>query len=119
MVFAYSDALMVWLGEATSQVRPSGADFATNSLPMMVFAPGLLSVTMDCFHKLASCCAKSRLTTSVPPPGGKGTTTRTGLAVGSCARETVHSEARVRKEKSRLFMGRGLGNISRCEDSFL
>src|SRR5258706_13791489 len=43
-------------------------------------APGRLSTITVCLHCSLSFCAIARATTSVPPPGGNGTTMRTGLS---------------------------------------
>ncbi|MNU02435.1 hypothetical protein D3C72_2461390 [compost metagenome] len=49
------------------------------SVPMMPLAPGRFSTTTDCFSASPSFCEIRRATTSVPPPGGNGTTMRIGL----------------------------------------
>src|SRR5712664_2771847 len=46
---------------------------------------GRLSTTKLCLRRCVSCCARIRPTTSVPPPGAKGTTMRTARAGYSSA----------------------------------
>src|SRR4029078_3200267 len=59
-------------------VYPSGAAIAQASVPITPPAPPRLS-TNTCWPSwLLSCCATSRPTTSLLPPGGNGTIKRTG-----------------------------------------
>src|SRR3981189_2229121 len=68
----------MWLSNATSQVWPSGSDFATTVAPIAPAAPGLFS-TMICQPTVsASRDWIRRATGSVEPPGGKGTTNLIG-----------------------------------------
>jgi hypothetical protein len=60
-----------------SSVCPSGALFATMSLAMLVVAPGRFSTTNGWPRYSESRGASTRAMMSVPPPGGKPTTTRT------------------------------------------
>ncbi len=57
---------------------PSGVDFATKSVPMVVPAPGLLSIITGWPSALDRCGAMIRAVTSFTPPGGKFTTILTG-----------------------------------------
>src|SRR4029453_15589485 len=49
-------------------------------MPIMFPAPGLFSTKKGCPIALEKCCASTLATMSVPPPGGDGTTMRTGPA---------------------------------------
>src|SRR5690606_19095632 len=60
-------------------VYPSGADFATLSVPIFPPAPGLFSTITDCFNESLIICATIRPITSAGPPAGKGTTSLIGL----------------------------------------
>src|SRR5438309_7211347 len=60
-------------------VWPSGADLATKSAPIWPLAPGRFSTTMACAQIPASLGSMMRASVSAPPPGGKGTTMRTGF----------------------------------------
>ena len=51
----------------------------------MPAAPGLFSITTAWPQASCSFCARMRVPMSVPPPGGKGTTMRIGLAGHACA----------------------------------
>src|SRR6185369_3924205 len=66
-------------------VWPSGADFATASVPMLVPAPGLFSTITLVFQTSPSFCAITRPTMSVGPPGGNGTISLTTPLGYSCA----------------------------------
>jgi hypothetical protein len=57
-----------------------GADFATASAPICVLAPPLFSMTICWPHISESRWHTARAITSVAPPAGSGTTTRTALA---------------------------------------
>ncbi len=59
---------------AMSSVYPSGGDFATNSAPTSVPAPGLLSITTGCFRFAARRSPIARARRSVRAPAGYGTT---------------------------------------------
>jgi hypothetical protein len=50
-------------------VVPSGAAFATASLPTMPLAPVRFSTTTDCFHSGVSFSAIRRAAMSEAPPG--------------------------------------------------
>src|SRR5436190_15316731 len=69
------------IGEAIvySNVCPFGAALATSCTPMMELAPGLLSTTTGTPSAADSSGATSRAWKSACPPGGNGTTIRTGL----------------------------------------
>ena len=65
----------------TPSVEPSGAAFATTSVPILPLAPGLFSTTNALTGY--SCCRPSatrRATMSGVDPGPKGTTNRTVFA---------------------------------------
>jgi len=49
-------------------------------MPIMLPAPALFSTKNCCPNALEKCCPSTRATMSVPPPGGEGTTMRTGRA---------------------------------------
>src|SRR5260221_6732429 len=70
---------------AKSSVYPSAWALATRSAPTIPEPAGRLSTTNLCFKRCVSCCARMRATTSVPPPGAKGTTMRTARAGYSSA----------------------------------
>ena len=59
-------------------VWPSGGACAVDSVPVMVPAPGWYSTTTGCFNASCSRVPTMCTTMSVPPPGTKGTLTRTG-----------------------------------------
>src|SRR5262245_10519540 len=70
----------------TPRVEPSGAAFATVSVPRLPLAPGLFSTTNELAGYL--CCRPSatrRATMSGVDPGPKGTTIRTVLVGQLCA----------------------------------
>ncbi len=52
---------------------------------MMPAAPPLFSITTEMFHMVESFCPTTRASASVPPPGGKPTTMRTGPDGRVCA----------------------------------
>jgi hypothetical protein len=65
--------------ELMSSVAPSGAELATKSAPIWPLAPGRFS-TMTGWPQIAtSFGSMMRASVSAPPPGGNGTTMRTGL----------------------------------------
>jgi len=61
-------------GALIRSVPPSGAARATDSVPMIVPAPGRFSVTIATPCARPTCSASSRATMSPAPPGGSGTT---------------------------------------------
>src|SRR5262249_41801340 len=63
----------MWLSKVTSQVWPSGGDFAATVAPITPAAPGLFSTTLCQPVVSPSLAAMIRAIGSVPPPGGKGT----------------------------------------------
>jgi hypothetical protein len=65
-----------------SSTVPLAGCLATYSAAITPPAPALFSTVTGTPHARASFCAITRAITSVPPPGGKPTTMRTG-AVGS------------------------------------
>src|SRR5437868_1924612 len=62
-------------------------------MPIVVPAPGLLSITTGWPRRGASFSPIERATMSTPPPGGKGTTKRIGFA-GYCASAAAGASAR-------------------------
>ena len=62
---------------AITSVWPSGGDFTTCKVPVLVLPPGRLSVTNDCPSRLLKPSATSRARRSVPPPAANGTTSST------------------------------------------
>src|SRR5438876_6566579 len=66
-----------------SIVEPSGSLARTSSAPRRPDAPGRLSITMPRGKWFRILWPRSRATTSVPPPAGKGTTRRATLLAGS------------------------------------
>src|SRR4051812_46997163 len=70
-------------------VYPSGAAFATSSVPMMPFAPPRLSTTTCAPSASAIPGATVRATISTTPPGGKPTTKRSGFAGNASAAKTL------------------------------
>jgi len=69
---------MACVSAISSIVRPSGFERATMSVPIVAEAPGRLSTTTAFGHMAPSFWPKMRASTSVPPPGAKGTTMRSG-----------------------------------------
>ena len=59
--------------------QPLGADLATRSVPMMVPAPPMFSMTIWLPRRSESLDATNRPIRSVPPPGMNGMMSRTGL----------------------------------------
>ena len=69
-----------------NKVCPSGSARATNSVAILVEAPGRLSTTTDWTHRGVSLCANARASRSLPLPGVNPMTMRTGLdGQGDCA----------------------------------
>ena len=66
---------------ANSSVRPSGADFATRSPPMVPVAPGRLSMMTGTPRRSESFWPTMRATVSVGPPGAFGTISLIGCVV--------------------------------------
>ena len=77
---------------AISSVAPSLGCCATYSAASTPATPALVS-TMTCwFHICVSLAATTRASASVPPPGGKPTTMRTGAFGHSCAQQARRGE---------------------------
>jgi hypothetical protein len=83
--FFTSVTLAAKLLATVTKLVPSGGDLATLSTPITVPAPGLFSTTMGWPSALATSVQTRRVTKSVVPPGGKGTTTRKGRVGQACA----------------------------------
>src|SRR6218665_45811 len=66
--------LITWWVAETSKVEPSGAARCTCSVPICPLAPARLSTTTGWPSACCKSLAMRRATTSVMPPGGKGTT---------------------------------------------
>jgi len=66
---------------------------------MLPEAPSLFSTTIGWFQRSPSLCARSREMMSVPPPGAKPTTMRTGFAGYGCdhAAEATSASASTRR----------------------
>ena len=75
----YSDTLIALGGAAMSSVWPSGALFATKSVPMLPPEPVLFSMMTGCPKVSERRGPRARAVKSVIPPGGKVTTSRIGL----------------------------------------
>src|SRR5215470_13560803 len=79
-----------------NSVEPSGAAFAAACAPMMVLAPGRLSITTGCPQSWLIVWPIRRATMSLGPPAGKGTIIRIGrlgkLADGSSAAAAPDAE---------------------------
>ena len=82
----YSVVLAVKAGITTPNVCPSGAALATASTPMMLLAPGLLSMTTGWPNCFCRPTVSRRAIWSVKPPAVYGTTMRMGrLGQPDCA----------------------------------
>src|SRR5215475_5171841 len=66
-------------------VHPSGGDLATRDEPSIAPPPGTFSTTTCWPKRSENPCAKTRATTSVPPPGAKLTINLIGQVVGESA----------------------------------
>src|SRR6267378_1694223 len=75
----YSDTLIALGGAATSSVCPSGALFATKSVPILPPEPVRFSTMTGCPSASPRRGASARAVKSVIPPGGKVTTSRIGF----------------------------------------
>src|SRR5262249_6538731 len=64
---------------SNNKVYPSGSDFATYSVPMLLPAPGLFSMNTCWPHIAESLSASMRGTMSVGPPAATGTVMAPGL----------------------------------------
>jgi hypothetical protein len=62
----------------SSRVWPSGGDFATSSVAMMVAAPARLSITTGWPNASESRGPSTRAVASTGPPAGNGTMSRIG-----------------------------------------
>src|SRR4051812_31888033 len=104
---------MAKLGLVASSVYPSGLALAVISNATTPPAPGRLSTTTCWCHRSDSFLPMIRAATSVPPPGLKPTSSRTGLrgyearavAAGVCAAgatlATTHDSAAAAKRDKR------------------
>src|SRR5512138_3090038 len=86
--------LMTCAVTTTPRVWPSGADFATRSVPTTVPAPGRFSTTTGWPQTSCIFAARRRPMMSVAPPGGNGTIIRTGFVGKPCAFPQISSAAR-------------------------
>ena len=77
-----------------NQVVPSGGDFTTNWLAMMVDAPGLLSTITVVPRAGPSLSAMVRASRSLVAPGGKPITILSGRWGKACAHPAFGSAAR-------------------------
>ena len=87
--FLYSVGLIACGVVAITSVWPSGAERATNSVPIMVAPPARFSMTICWPNCLVSSGLSSRARISVPPPGAAGTTSRIGREGKACATATA------------------------------
>ena len=71
--------MLAWEENAINSVWPSGALLATRSVPILPEAPTRFSTTTGWPQRSVSFWATIRAMMSVPPPGVKATTIRTGL----------------------------------------
>src|SRR6266853_1570738 len=85
--------MTIWLSWPRSSVYPSGAAFAASSLERFPFEPGRFSTTTGWPSASPSLGASTRAIVSVAPPGGLGTSRRTGR-VGYCAEAAAASRAK-------------------------
>jgi hypothetical protein len=77
--------LTEWVSNTNSQVLPSAGDLATVVVPAAPEAPGLFSMIKLTPSRCCIPVCTSRASTSVEPPGGKGTTNRTAAEGQVCA----------------------------------
>ena len=77
--------LTAWVSNTTSQVLPSGGDFATTAAPLEPEAPGRFSTMTVVPSRGCSPAAASRPTASTEAPAGNGTMIRIGPAGQFCA----------------------------------
>src|SRR5437588_6996401 len=107
----YSDTLIALGGAAIRSVWPSGALFATKSVPILPPEPVRFSTKTGCPSASLSRGASARAVKSVIPPGGKVTTSRIGFA-GYCpsaaAEKTSAASAMARIAR------RASGRLLRC-----
>src|SRR5258706_22363 len=87
-------------------VLPSGTDFATKSAPIWPLAPGRFSTITGCPQIAASLGSMRRASVSAPPPGGNGTTMRTGFDGNTCARAVADARSRTAPASERIFLPR-------------
>ena len=87
--FLYSVGLIACGVVAITMVWPSGAERATNSVPIMVAPPARFSMTICWPNCLVSSGLSRRARMSVPPPGAAGTTRRIGRDGKVCASATA------------------------------
>ena len=78
VAFAMYGLVTKTLSGASNQVYPSGELLATASEPMFWLPPVRFSTTTGCFHVSCRCDARVRAIVSGEPPGGSGTTIRSG-----------------------------------------
>src|SRR5438094_571763 len=86
--------LMTCAVTTTPSVWPSGADFATRSVPTTVPAPGRFSTITGWPQTSCILPATRRPMMSVAPPGGNGTIMRTGLVGNAFTLPTKKRSAR-------------------------
>ena len=113
-MFLNSAGVMVKVFTVTIRVWPSGAAFATKSVPILPLAPGLFSTTTGCFQRSASLGWRARARMSMPVPGVKGTTRVTGREGKDCAAAPEASRAR-RKAKDGFHDSSKGNTITGCE----
>src|SRR5690606_14614625 len=91
-------------------VYPSGLERAAWLVPIVLFAPGLFSMTIGCLSFSDSFCITTRVTVSVAPPGVYGTMTLMGLSgQAACAAMGVARAAMTesaRRDVPVVFIGK-------------
>src|SRR5690348_16986307 len=97
---------MTCVVETMTRVYPSAGDFATASVPMVDPAPGRFSMMIGCPSTGASSFWRMRATTSVKPPGPKGTMIFTGFDGYVSAAAGNARAARARAARAIFLMGR-------------
>src|SRR5688572_32360420 len=73
-----SEGLTEWVSNTNSQVAPSGGDLTASAVPAVPDAPERFSTVKVAPSLACSAVCTMRATASTEPPGGNGTTNRTG-----------------------------------------
>ncbi|MOA25659.1 hypothetical protein D3C78_1463990 [compost metagenome] len=94
-----------WLGLTASRVWPSGADLATNSVPIAPPAPVLFSTMTACPYFAPSFSATIRAVESTTPPAENGTMIRMGRLgkAVSCAYAGMATSVAAPRERPRTW----------------
>ena len=91
-------------GELSTTAWPSAAPLATSATPIWPAAPGLFSTTTGWPKRSARCGPMVRAIRSTLPPGGNGTTMRTGLLGKLCANAAEASDSETATMQADLIM---------------